>query len=236
MRGGGAAAAVLAALVARPTSVVADPLRLRGDALASVQAPAGLIVLEAGEDALPWLDAEALVWTGGGDRDHDGPTGDVLVMVVEVRDPAKRGSLRIGRHVVTAGALPPIHVDGASARARLPQRFELEAFGGLPVVPRLGPRSWDWVVGARVSRPVGAGRLGVAWMERREHGALHTHEVAVDGGGRVRGVETAAGAAWELIGRGLAEVRGSAGKRWRAVRGDLFVTHRAPSHLLPATS
>ncbi len=224
-------ALALVAAAAAPSA--GDPLRLRGDALATAQAPAGLLVLDAGDQALPWLDAEAVVWTGA---DGDGATSDALVIAIELRDPGKRGSLRLGRQVAITGALRPLHVDGASARLRLPSRFELEAFGGLPVAPRFGPRPWDWVIGGRIARPIGGARVGVAWLERREHGALHTHEVGADAAGRVGGVDVAAGAAWDLIGSGLAEARLSAAKRRRSVRVELFATQRSASHLLPATS
>jgi hypothetical protein len=224
-----AVASILAA--AAPAS--ADPLRLRGDALAAAQAPAGLLVLEAGDQARPWLDAEAVVWTGV----SDDAEADALIVVVDLRDPGKRGSVRIGRHVVVIGALRPLHLDGASARARLPFLLEAEAFAGLPVAPRLGPRPWDWAVGGRVARPIGKdARLGLAWIERRDRGALHTHELAGDGAWQVRGIDLAVGGAWDLISSGLAEARLSAAKRRRSVRYELFGTHRSPSHLLPATS
>lgn len=221
------------ALVAAAAPVAADPLRLRGDALATVQAPAGLLVLDGRDQPASWIDAEAMVWTGAG---SDGADGDALVVVIELRDRKHRRAVRIGRHVVIAGALRPIHLDGASGRMRLPARVELEVFGGLPVAPGFGPRPWDWVVGARIARELGPIRTGVAWMERREHGALHTHELAVDLGAEVRGVDVAAAGAWDLIASGLAEARLSATRRRRAVRYELFATHRSPSHLLPATS
>jgi hypothetical protein len=227
-------ALAIALVLAAAAPAAAEPLRLRGDALATVQAPTGLLVLEAGDQARTWLDAQALVWTGAGA--DGGADGDALVVLVELRDPGKRGSLRLGRHVVTAGGLRPLHVDGASGRARLPHRFELEGFAGLPVVPRFGPRAYDWAVGGRVARPLGAARLGVAMLERRDHGALHTREVAGDATWQVAGLDLAASGAWDLIASGLAEARLSAVRRRRAIRVEGFAIHRSPSHLLPATS
>lgn len=221
------------ALLAIAAPAAAEPLRLRGDALASVQAPAGLLVLEGGDRARPWIDAEAMVWTGLGE---DGADGDALVVAIELRDPRKRGALRLGRFVVAEGALRPVHLDGGAARARLPRRFDATIFGGLPVAPGFGPRAYDWVVGARVARPIGKGRVGLAWLQRRDHGALHTHELAADGVGRVRAIELAAGAAWDLVGSGLAEAKLSAAGKRGCVRGELFAIRRSPSHLLPATS
>jgi hypothetical protein len=225
--------AVAAGCVGLASVAAAQPLRLRADALAQVQSPAGLLVLEAGDRSRPWLDAEALVWTGG---DEDGGDGDAVIVAVEMRAKQRRAALRLGRQVVVAGALPATHLDGVAGRARLPYRFDLEAFGGIPVVPRFAMSDWDWVAGGRASRAIGAARLGLAWMQRRDRGALHTHELAGDGTLVVRGVDVAAGAAWDAIGGGLAEARLSAAKRRRSVRVELFATHRSPAHLIPATS
>src|SRR4051794_9161260 len=40
----------------------AEPLRLRADAIAETQAPAGLVVLQGQDKLHPWIDAEGLVW------------------------------------------------------------------------------------------------------------------------------------------------------------------------------
>jgi hypothetical protein len=225
------AAVMLAALPAR-----AEPLRLRGDALATAQAPAGLLVLDARDTSRPWLDADAVVWAGlSSDADADADA-DALIMRVELRDPRERGALRIGRHLVIAGGLRPLHVDGVSARGRLPRRIDVETFGGLPVTPGVGPRAWDWVIGARAVRPFGAARAGLAWVQRRDHGALHTHELALDASWTRGAYDVATTAAWDLIGDGLAEARVSAIRRRRGVRLEVFGAHRSAAHLLPATS
>lgn len=234
------ALAITAALAAAAATAHADPLRLRGDALASAQAPAGLLVLEADDRARPWIDAEAVVWTGvGPDQDASGggdPDADALIMRVELRDLKRRAALRVGRHLVVAGALRPLHLDGLSGRAALPARFEAQAFAGLPVVPRLGERSWDWAIGARAARPVGDARFGLAWMQRRDRGALHTHELALDATYTLRRTDLGASGAYDLAGGGLAEARLAATHRLRAVRLEAFAVHRSASHLLPATS
>jgi hypothetical protein len=226
---------VALSVVAAPAVVAADPLRLRGDVLATVESPTGLVTLEAEDRVRPWLDAEALVWFGAGA--DAGAEADALVVVVRLRDPRRRGSLRLGRQVVVAGALRPVHVDGVAARAHLPRRVDVELFAGLPVVPGFGPRPYDWLIGGRVSRPIGAARLGLAWIERRDHGALHTHEIAGDAAWPVsKNVDFAAGLVWDLIGTGLAAVNMSAAARHGDLRVELFGQHRSPSHLLPATS
>src|SRR5262249_14854987 len=132
----------LALVVFVPALASADPIRLRGDALATVQAPAGLMTLEAAGRGQPWLDGEASVWFGAGDDTQ----ANALVVAVRIKDPKRRGSLRLGRQVVTVGALRPLHLDGAYSIVRLPDRMSLEGFGGIPVEPSLA-RSWDWATG-----------------------------------------------------------------------------------------
>jgi len=56
--------AVATALVlAATTPTSADPLTLRADALATTQAPAGLLTLETDAKISPLVSAEAVVWT-----------------------------------------------------------------------------------------------------------------------------------------------------------------------------
>ena len=94
----------------------AEPLRLRADALAETQgaaSPAGLVVLQ-GQDAMrPWVDAEALVWTGAG-AGAPSPTGDVLVLTVRLREPHGYAEMRAGRFVLATGAVHPVQIDGAA--------------------------------------------------------------------------------------------------------------------------
>lgn len=228
-----AAVAVVAAALAAPPAA-ADPLRLRGDALASIESPAGLLSLSGRDRFRSWLDAEAVVWFGGGDD----TAADVLIISVEARDPKRRGSVRIGRQVVVAGALRPVHVDGLDARAHLPWKLDAELFGGLPVVPRFGASIYDWLYGGRVSRAIGPARLGIGWLDRRDHGALVTNEIAVDAAAAIgKKLDVSAGAAYDTIGFGLAEAR--AAVTWaprRALRVELFGIQRSAAHLLPATS
>jgi hypothetical protein len=233
------------AIVVAPAGAAAEPLRLRGDALATTAAPAGLLVLDASDRSRPWLDAEALVWLGasGGDGlgtglDGDGAEADALVVAVTLRDPGRRGTLRLGRQVVVAGALRPVHVDGADGHARLPGRFDLQLFGGIPVVPELGPDAYDWVAGGRLARALGDARLGIGWAQERDAGALASHELAADMAWVPDRwpVDVAAGAAWSLAGDALAKVDASASWRRPRSRYELFTSHRSPAHLLPATS
>ncbi len=223
--------AVVSLAAAAPAA--AEPLRLRGDALASTRAPTGLLVLQADDRSRPWISAEALVWVGAGDE----ADADALAVSVWLKDPRGRATLRLGRQVFATGALRPVHADGAAGLVRLPWRTTIEAFGGVPVIPGLGPRGWDWVVGARVAQPLGPARIGVAWLRRLDGGSLDTHELGLDAAVAPDAPwDLAAGAAYDLVYPGLAELRLSAAGRMRGYRLELYGVHRSASHLLPATS
>lgn len=208
----------------------ADPLRLRADALATTASPVGLVTLDAAAHE-GMVTAEAAVWTADGE-------GDVLVIAVRAKDRTGRASGTLGRFVQTLGALRPTHVDGIGGRVRLPHRLDVEAFAGIPVQPRLGARTWDWVAGGRVSRRLGHyGSVGVALLEQREAGRLATSEVGADAG-FVLGPRADLGAriAYDLANPGVAEASTSASYRRGALRGELYASYRAASHLIPATS
>jgi hypothetical protein len=231
--GGLLVAAVCTALA--PTAWAQAPLRLRGDVLGSARAPAGLVALSADSELRPWLDVEAMLWAEGGEL---GTEADALVAVVRLTDPGGRGHLRIGRMVVATGAIRPLHLDGLHVLGRLPWRGTLEVFGGAPVVPRLGARSYDWAVGARASqRVLDLASIGVGWIHRREGGRLSDQEVSADlvltPWDRF---DLNARAAWDLIEPGVSEAGGNASLRLGSVRIDAFGIHRVPTRILPATS
>src|SRR5262245_17389386 len=168
-------AAALALLGAR--AAFADSYRLRADAFASAQSPVGLLVLQAEERRPSLLNAEALVWTGAGDR-----PGDVLVVTVGVRDPLGRGEARVGRMIASTGAIRPVHLDGALLRAGGPTGPRVEVFGGLPVEPGFVARGFDWVVGQRVStRSEDSVTVGLSYLHQRDEGRVAFEEIGVDG-------------------------------------------------------
>jgi len=231
-------AIAIAIAVAAPAAG-ADPLRLRADALASAASPAGLLVLEAENTPRAGLSAEAVVWMGGGRTPGEDTTGDVLVIAVRAQTRSGRANAQVGRFVSTLGALRPAHVDGGAARLRLPRRFDVEIFGGIPVVPGLATsRSWDWIAGARASRQLGdSGSAGIAYAQRRDEGRLATEELGVDAGFAIGARhDVGARAAYDLANPGLAEVALTSSYRRRSVRVEGYAIHRAASHLLPATS
>lgn len=216
------------------SSASAEPLRLRGDALASAQSPVGLLVLEGEGAAKAGLSAEAMVWLG---LDEDGSDGDALVVAIVARRADGRAEARLGRFVATAGALRPVHLDGAAARVRLPYRLDAEAFAGVPVTPAFGADAWDWVVGGRVGRRLGDwGGTGVALLEQRDMGRLDTRELGVDASAAIGAQDLAGRVAIDLIDPTIADVSLTARRRLGPVRVELNADHRVPSHLVPATS
>lgn len=229
----GLAVALAVALVARATAA-ADPLRLRADALASTASPAGLLVLDASGAAQPGLSAEAVVWVAGNtgtDSMHgDDSRGDVLVVAIDARTANGAAAARLGRFVSVLGALRPEHVDGGSVRLRLPYHVDVEAVGGIPVMPGLTmDRSWDWLAGGRIARRFGDwGSAGIAYEQRRDNGNLVTEEVAADLGASLgRHDDIGARAAYDVANPGLAEVSLSASHRIEHLRAELYASHLA---------
>ena len=227
---------IVAATLLLGATAHADPLVLSANALATTASPAGLVTVSANAAATDHVSVEAVVWTGGGgDLTGDFP-GDVLVMVIRARTEDGMASGQLGRYVATLGALRPIQIDGAGGRVRLPHRFAVEAFAGVPVLrdPTLS-RAWDWAVAGRVSRQIGdSGSIGIAYLQQREYGRLAAEEVGVDGGVAIgEHDDVAAKLAYDLANPGVAEATLTASHRRGALRSELFATYRAASHLLP---
>jgi|HubBroStandDraft_2_1064218.scaffolds.fasta_scaffold14615_2 hypothetical protein len=221
----------------RVPNAYADPLRLRADALAESQgtsSPAGLVVLQGQDSLKPWVEAEALVWAGA----KPSLTGDILVLTVRLREPHGYGELRVGRFVVATGAIRPVQIDGASAIGRAPWGSTLETFAGLPVVPRFGPRSYDWIVGGRVAQRVGSAfTAGVSFVERREDGDISNEELGADlAAAPLPWLDVAAFGSYDVENPGIAEARASAAARSDDWRVELFASQLSPARLLPATS
>jgi hypothetical protein len=218
-------------------SARADPLRLRGDALVETQgasSPTGLVVLQGNDAMKPWLDVEGLVWAGA----KPSATGDVLVLMVHLREPHGYGEVRAGRFVVATGAVRPIQIDGMDAIGRAPWGGSVETFAGLPVVPRFGPRSYDWVVGGRISQTLASTAvLGVSYIQRREDGEVSNEELGADCAvAAASWLDFAAFGSYDLVQPGIAEARASAAARSQDWRIELFASQLSPGRLLPATS
>jgi len=225
-------------LASTPVRSQAEPLRLRADAVAETQSPAGLVVLQGQDKLRPWMEVEGVVWSGSRAANEADPAADVLVLSLRLREPRGRGELRVGRFVVAAGAIRPVQIDGASALARASWGATVQTFGGVPVVPRFGERPYDWMVGGRVAQTV-APRLtfGASYVQRRTHGEIADDEMGADlAAVPIPGLDVAARTAYDLTSKGIADALVSAATRQGDWRVELFATHRSPSRLLPATS
>jgi hypothetical protein len=236
-------AACLAAIVCKITlasRAEADPLRLRADALAEAQgtsSPAGLVVLQGDDSHERWVSAEGLVWAGA-KTGSPSLTGDILVLAVRLREPHGYAEARAGRFVLATGAVHPVQIDGARVVARAPGGSTVEAFGGLPVVPRFGARSYDWLAGGRIAQSIASvATLGVSYVQRREDGEIANEEVGADlSAAPLRWLDVGAFGAYDVTSPGLAEARASVAVRKSDWRFEVFGSELSPGRLLPATS
>lgn len=229
----GALAALVLGLV--PLAAQASPYRLRGDALVQARDPSGVIALDGQGEITKELGIEVLLWAGAGGEPS--PEGDLLVAALSYRDAQGRGEVRAGRLLVSSGALWPLQLDGIVALARLPTRTTLEVFGGMPVVPRFGARSWDWAAGGRIAQNYQFSTIGLGYLQQRTGGMLERHELAADLAifpGTI--FDLAARGSLDLISMGPAELALTAAANVGAFRVEAFGSHRSPSRLLPATS
>jgi hypothetical protein len=210
--------------------------RLDADALLSGKPYEGLLVLHGGYDPGGVVDAEALVWLGASDT---GSEGDVLVISVRLREPNGWGEARVGRFILATGAVRPVQIDGVTALARAPSGSSLELFAGMPVVPELGARAFDWLAGARAAQWLFAQRVGagVSYLQRRDAGPLDDQELGADlSVVPLPWLTLGAVGAYDLVYDGLAEARADAVARDGGDRIELFGARRVADRLLPATS
>ena len=233
------AGAVLLIAVAHGESAQADPLRLRGDGYVQTPRPVGLLVLQGQDNTRPWLSAEGLAWLGSGQPStFADSTGDVLTMVVRLRDPKGLGDVRVGRFLEATGAIRPLHLDGASGLARTPWGTSVEAFGGVPVVARFGDRAYDWAVGGRLAQSIAQRvTVGFAYVQRRDFGRIADEEVGADFAAvPLPWLDLAARGSKDVVSNGITDALVSVAARSQDLRLELFGTRRSPSRLLPATS
>ena len=196
----------------------------------------GLVVLNSGYRNHAYVDADAAVFMGVND---DATSGDVLSMSIGLREPQGWGRARVGRFILSTGAVRPVHIDGLSAQARSTSGTALELFGGLPVVPELGERDFDWLLGGRISQWLWDERfgLGLSYLQRREGGALDDAEVGADLSVHplpwlsLHGI-----ASYDLVYYGLSEARISVQALSETTDVRLFAAQRVAARLLPATS
>ena len=206
------------------------------DALLAGRPEEGLLILHSGYRNSPFADADALVWMGA---TQDDARGDVLVVSVRLHDPHGAYEARLGRFILSAGAVRPVSIDGVSVLGRAPTGSSVELFSGLPVAPELGSRTFDWLAGGRIAQWLFDERLGagVSYLHRRDGGALSAEELGADVSATPWSwLSLQAVAAFDLIDEGLAQARASAFIHTERDHLELFAERSVAARLLPATS
>jgi hypothetical protein len=222
----------------------AQPHRLGAELWGQLEPNAGMIILEGSSRKYPYIDAEALVWGGAGATQwglsDNQATFEALVMTVRLRDPRGVSDTRLGRFMLSTGAVRAMHIDGGHIMLRARSKTHVEVFGGVPVDGNIEGRKYDWVVGGRVSQGLGnKGMIGASYYNRFNAGQRSDEEVGGDFALRVASwLDMSAKMSWELVNPGLAEVLGtiSAQTASQVIRGELYVTKRSPTRMLQSTS
>jgi hypothetical protein len=140
---------------------------------------------------------------------------------------------------LATGAVRPVQIDGVTALGRAPSGTSLELFAGMPVVPELGPRAFDWLAGARAAQWLFEQRVGagVSYLQRRDAGQLDDQELGADlNVTPLAWLTLSAVGAYDLVYDGLAEARANAVAHDGGNRIELFASRRIAARLLPATS
>lgn len=199
--------------------------------------PATLGNVEARAHEYPWLTAEAQVWTGLHPA-AEGGSGDVVVLAAHAREPTGHLEGRAGRFVLTTGAVRPVHLDGGSVSVRGDSGTALELFGGVPVLQRFASRSYDWLLGTRLSqRLASVGVLGASLVERRDRGVEVDQELGADAViYPARNLDMSARFSYDLVSGGVSETHASASLGSVERRIELFTNLRNASLIIPATS
>jgi len=234
-------ALALGLTLATASGTASAQYRLRGDvyAFGTAPSPVGLFVLNGQAKPTDWADAEAVVWLGTGYQSPDpNTTGDVLVANIRLREPHGYGDLRLGRMLVSAGAIRPFQMDGASALGRIPHGPTVQVFGGVPVLPGFAAQAYDWAAGGRAAQRVAEyASLGVAYLQRRSEGRIAFEELGFDAStSPVKWLDAAGEVAVDLLHADVSSARGSLALRFGPARIEAYAIRRTPSHILPATS
>lgn len=236
--------ALLLWMITPHSPVSAQPHTLGAELWGQVEPNVGLIVLEGSSRKYPYVDVEGLVWAGAGAPQNglrdDQMTAEALILAIKVRDPKGISDTRLGRFILSTGAVRAHHVDGGHAILRAPSRTNFEIFGGVPVEGDVEGRRYDWIAGGRISQGLGnKGMLGVSYYNRYNAGQRSDEEVGADFALRVaHWLDMAAKFSWEIVNPGLAEVLATVSSQTknRRFRGEAFVSKRSPTRILQQTS
>lgn len=240
----GFAAAVVLALLAPPPRAAAQPHSVGAELWGQLDPNVGLIILEGSTKKYPYVDAEALVWGGAGSPQYglrdNGATFEALIVSLKVRDPKGISDTRLGRFILSTGAVRAMHIDGGHLTLRAPSKTHFEAFGGVPVDGNIDGRRYDWMAGGRVSQGLGKiGMIGGSYYNRYNSGQRSDEEVGADFSLRpAHWLDMAAKMSWEIVNPGLAEVLAtiSSSTEDGEFRGEVFATKRNVTRLLQQTS
>lgn len=237
-------AACFALLLLWASKAQAQPHRVGAELWGQLDPNAGLIMLQASSRKYPYIDAEALVWGGAGatqfNLSDDEFTFEALVVALRLRDPRGISDTRLGRFILSTGAVRAVQIDGGHMVLRARSKTHVEVFGGVPVDGNIEGRADDWMVGGRLSQGLGnKGAIGASYYNRFNAGQRSDEEVGGDFALRVASwLDMSAKISWELVNPGLAEVLGtiSAETESRVIRGEFYVAKRMPTRMLQSTS
>ena len=243
------AALLLAAAVAFLCSAAnapakAQPHTLGAELWGQLEPNVGLIVLEGSSRKYPYVEAEGLVWAGAGTpqfglRDNTMQV-EALILAVKLRDPKGISDTRLGRFILSTGAVRAVHVDGGHAILRAPSKTNFEVFGGVPVEGDVEGRRYDWIAGGRISQGLGnKGMIGGSYYNRYNAGQRSDEEVGADFALRAaHWLDMAAKFAWEIVNPGIAEILGTISSQTKnhRFRSEVFATKRSPTRMLQQTS
>jgi len=238
------AASVALLVVAAAAPAAAQPHTLGAELWGQLEPNVGLIVLEGSSRKYPYVDVEGMVWAGAGTpqfglRD-DVMRVEALVLAIKLRDPKGISDTRLGRFILSTGAVRAVHVDGGHTILRAPSKTNFEIFGGVPVEGDVDGRRYDWIAGGRISQGLGKyGVIGGSYYNRYNAGQRSDEEVGADFALRAaHWLDMAAKFSWEIVNPGLVEVLGTISSATKSghLRGEVFVSKRSPTRFLQQTS
>lgn len=169
----------------------------------------------------------------------DRGTGDIDVAYVEGTFAASRVSVRLGRQFLSDGAARGLQLDGGQASALLFKGLGVEAYGGVPVLPRLDYDKGNAITGGRVFYRLGFdAELSASVLYALEHSDVAREDVAFDAWWHLLPALTVGGdLQWSLVAARTEEAKGLV--QWqplKEVQLTADAARTAPDLFLPRTS
>jgi len=171
--------------------------------------------LFARADGNDWLKDIRIVARGWGrltlgtSFDNHTTAGDVDSLFLEGRVLKRHLLLRVGRQLMTGGAMRATQVDGITADGVVAYGLGVQAWAGVPVQPRFAQAGGDFITGARgFWRHSFDSEVGVSYVYALRKGYLARSDLGVDGSWTpIRAVTVSGLAQWSLAEDRLAEAR-----------------------------